>query len=509
MERKFNLSDETIKKILYAVVSEEQYWVNKIDRKEFDSLEGTIVSLKPRAQNSTKSQIEVQFLDGKLEVSGLEDDKIRKLYNLYFQEVFKIIPEYSDYFNEAKGEIETFLKDYNNKIKNLMKDLLFEGGFDPRALVKNKLKQYSLSGMIFGDFRVGNHVTWHNLTPNNFYKTNREINVGDVFITDLNPVVDGEFGGKRPCVVVGHSLDKEIYYIVPLSTKHYLGKSIGKIEGQDSYAVVSKLRGVSPKRFYEKIDTINKEKFKEISSEVEKNILIYSSLGGEEGISIAKSGDFLTKSIEVEPIPKMTNNIEFQSNNSLQLTLIEDNIKKLNESEILEIVQGWINKKKLEGKKFMSDKKGNFQYTFEEGKGYVAVNLNPTYTNAKEGYLPVKLSFATYQAFYMYNPSVGDKGLKDIDLTIAYQKKRMEKDSTYFIALFAHFVRRTANSYSNLVLDDEDGYELENKVKMLKKNTNALNIFYDGDYENLVIEGVKALDLNLVRYDDGSENELE
>lgn len=505
---KFDITDEQIKKILYGVVSEEQYWVNKIDRKDYDTLEGTIVTLKPRSANSVKSPIEVQFLDGKLEVSGLDKDKIRKLYKLYYQEVFKIVPQYAESYAQSKKEIEDFVKDYQTKFKNLMNDLLFEGGFDSLMYVKSKIQGYRLAGVNFGDFRVGNHVTLHELSTNVYDKPGREIKVGEVYITDLDPVVNGEFGGKRPCVVIGHSLDKENYYIVPLSTKHYLGKSIGKIQEQENYAVVSKCRPVSSRRFYEKVATVDDKTFKSVVSEVENNMLIYSSLEEKEVISVTKTSEFLTKSIETEPIPKMTNNIEFQSNNSLQLNMIEDNLKKLDKEEILQLVEEWVDKEKSEGKRFITDKKGNLNYEFEERKGYVAVYLNPNYTNAKECYLPVKLSFATYQVFYKYNPGIGDKGFKEQELTIAYQKKRIEKDDTYFVGLFAHFVRRTSNTYSNLAAEDEDGYELQNKVKSLKRNTEALNIFYNGDYEALVTDGLKALDLDLLYYDDGSAKEL-
>lgn len=39
---------------------------------------------------------------------------------------------------------------------------------------------------------------------------------------------------------------------------------------------------------------------------------------------------------------------------------------------------------------------------------------------------------------------------------------------------------------------------------MLKRNTEALNIYYNGDYEALVTEGLKAFNLDMIYYDDGS-----
>ena len=76
---KFNFTDDELKSMLYQVVSEKKYWVNKVDRNEPDTLEGTIISLKPLTTQET-SIIEVQFLHDKIEVSGLTPEKTRKLY---------------------------------------------------------------------------------------------------------------------------------------------------------------------------------------------------------------------------------------------------------------------------------------------------------------------------------------------------------------------------------------------------------------------------------------------
>ena len=87
-KEKFNFTDEELKALLFGVISDKKYWVSKIERELPDSLEGTIITLKP-FNNEKDRVVEVQFLYDKLEVSGLSESKEMALYVAYFEEVFK------------------------------------------------------------------------------------------------------------------------------------------------------------------------------------------------------------------------------------------------------------------------------------------------------------------------------------------------------------------------------------------------------------------------------------
>lgn len=253
---KFNFTDEEIKNMIYKVINENLYWVYNINRVEYDSLDGTIVSLKARSSTDQK-KIKIVFLHDKLEVEGLSQDKILRLYASYFSEVFKKVPKYGEIFEESKQLAEEFVKDDHKRIKDAMVRTLYEGGFLSTNLVKSRIQTYRYTGVKQEDLRIGNHVTFVDLRPNSFNIPDRKIQIGHVYVTDLNPVADGEYGGIRPCVVIGRSADKATYYCVPLSKQFDQGIEIGIVQGIKSYAVTSKMKIVVPQRFYEHIDELD------------------------------------------------------------------------------------------------------------------------------------------------------------------------------------------------------------------------------------------------------------
>jgi len=501
---KFNFTDEELKSLIYQVVNENEYWINKFDRAERDTLNGTIVGLKPLAENSNEQPIEIQFLHDKLEVSGLTAEQTRKLYKLYYNEVFKKVPEYSTQYEMSKEEIKNFVTEYGKMLKNLMTDLLYEGGFESLEFVKNKIKTYKLAGTKADDIRLGNHVTYTQLRPNKLYTPEREIKVGEVYMTDLNPVVDTEFGGVRPCLIIGYTADRKNYICVPLSTKHYMGTEIGIIDGEESYAVVSRMKIVSKERFYEFICGFDQTKYTEIIEEVAKNHLIISNPSLDKKVSLAKQ-EKEAEEIEVsEPVPQMLNQINAFPQNSFALDMIESNLVQLTEEEVYEIAEKWAKNKRT--MRFTGAKGNKLEYKYETKGEDIILRFNTKYTNAAQGYHPVKITFKRHEVRTSIDES---EGKKDISLTLAYQKKRMQKDDKYYVSLFFSFVRRTNMSYSKQRNEDYDGSMLDEKIEQLKRNTKNLNISYNGNYMDLVERGVEAItSIELISYDeDEIENE--
>ncbi len=75
---------------------------------------------------------------------------------------------------------------------------------------------------------------------------------------------------ERPALVL-KSFGKNICLIVPLTTsvkKHPCRISIGIVDGKEATAILSQIKIVDTKRFVEKIEVLNKEKFTEIQNRI-------------------------------------------------------------------------------------------------------------------------------------------------------------------------------------------------------------------------------------------------
>lgn len=504
---KFNLTDDELKEIIFQVVDEEKYWINQITRLEFDSLDGTVISLKPRKAENALEPIEIQFLHGKLDVSGLSVSEIRKMYKLYYDKIFEKVPEYADRFNQSKELIQEFLKEYNQMLNTRMADVLFESGLD-LDFVKNKVKMYRLAGVTQEEVKIGNHVTFRILPPNKFDVPEREIKVGSIYFGDLDPVVGAEFGGVRPCLVIGHTADKKSYFVIPFSTKEHLGIQAGEISDLKSYAVVSRMKIISPQRLYDHVGDVGDELYTEIIKEVNKSHIIYAKPEVKEAslVSLTKDEKEIKEAEEVGAIPELINNIEPPNRNTLSIELIDNNLIQLSEGEIYQLIEKWASIKRRDTKmNFIGAKGGKLQYSYEEQKDRVIVRLNEKHSEPAKGYFPVKIEFLRHEAYFSINE---DKGKRDANLTLVYQKRRLEKDEKYAISLFTRYVRLTYYSYRNLAENDLDGSILDEKIEQLKSNLKKVGITYDGNFEDLVLKGDRAIVIEFIHYDE-NQSEIE
>lgn len=516
----FNFSDEEIKFLLFKYIDKEKFWISKIERMYPDRLEGTIVKLNP-IDTANKNVIEIQFLYNNLDIKGLEDDIIRKIYTSYYIMVGKKIPKYAEEMKESQEQIESFLQEHKKEIKQYFLDFIFEkAGFESSQLVKQKIKTYRMVGMQDETVRVGNHVTFANLRPNKFYQKERKIEIGSIYSVDYNPVVDEEFGGIRPSIVVGYSADKEVYYCIPLSTKPYLGNSIGEIQGKESFAVTSRLKLVSPQRMYEYIGEISPEKYEEVINDFKNSIFIASSLQKvkSQSESVENAVDNVVASLD-EPIPeqqptKIVNNIQYEnfqpwSGDNLTLDLIEQNINPLTEEEFLEIVSNNIDYlTKTQNLHFMKDKSGKLDYEFYKENGNYYVCLNKKYQNYKTGYYFTKFEFLEH----IVNITVGSERKNNNFVSTLYQKKMMDKNENYFISLFCYFARSFYYNYQRKIKDLDDDYEideiLEKDTQSLANLLDKLGIKYQGDLTQIILKGMKNLNLSLIKRVDENGNEI-
>ena len=86
-----------------------------------------------------------------------------------------------------------------------MQDYIFEeAGFLSYQAVKDKISAYKMSGKAPETIKLGGHVEFARAKSNKYNKQDRDIQIGGVYMVDFNPVVDTEYGGIRPAVIVGN-----------------------------------------------------------------------------------------------------------------------------------------------------------------------------------------------------------------------------------------------------------------------------------------------------------------
>ena len=281
---KFNLTDNEIREVIFSAFSSSDFWIKKIDRQVYNELKGTLVIVKPVDEVEEK-EIQIQFLEERLDVQGSDLLKIRALYHAYYKMVTDKIPHYQEEHIKSLKAIEDFARENKIQVTQHLMDFLFEeGGFLSYDAVENKIKSYRMAGSARSSIKLGNHVEFYQLRPNIYDKPDREIKIGSVYIVDFDPVVGEEYGGRRPAVVIGYSTDKNTLVCVPLSTKDDQGKEIGEITGKKSYAVTSRVKIISPRRIYEEIDQLDQETYAEIVKNAQMGIRIVSTIGNDVGL---------------------------------------------------------------------------------------------------------------------------------------------------------------------------------------------------------------------------------
>lgn len=213
--------------------------------------------------------------------------------------------------------------------------------------------------------------------------------------------------------------------------------------------------------------------------------------------------------VDVEPIRTMVNNIEYKPQNRLAIDKINSGLKPLTEHEIMEIVEKWAGYKKKEGWRFTGSKGGKLQYEYEEDGSSQIIRLNTKHTSTDLKYYPIIISVLPHEI--RLSTDNGASVQLDVSLTTLYVKKKIEKNEEFRISLFFHLISKTNSSYNYFVerYGDPDKEELKNRVSMVKHNLEKHNIGYDGDWEELVLKGSSAIDLEHIVIDDGSASEIE
>lgn len=492
-------TNDSISSMLLKAFEGQDVFIKKIERKSA-SLYGANAVI---GFNDGKTpDISIMFLNERLEVENADKETIRKIYTQYYNGVVNKYPQYGKEISGASVEIKTFLKE----MKDYFYDVLFEqGGFLCADKVSETIKQYRYGSRI-ENINIGNHVEFYSKIEARENKLDlRRIRPGQIFVADLNPVVDGEYGGVRPVLVIGISKDGETLTVIPFSSQADNGKSVGFFNGKENFAVVNKRKIISPKRLERFVGRLDDETYTRIVAENEEHFAVSKGLD-QESIGYFRLRENTSNVIKkIAPEESENNFFSFKKLNErkLEMPTKEEILKMVEEhTKILTMKYGW---------KFSRQRKpsGNVENIIDYqdvSDTCVTVVLNDKYQDPKHKQYRLKLEFTPYSVKSSFS-SAEDKYEKDLSYKL--RKLMLEKNEYYYLLLTNTLVMHEFKSYSKAKERFPDRAEAikAREALRLKDSLEELGIFYKGSYEELVELGSAYIDFNQVSYDPEYEEE--
>lgn len=498
----FNLTNQELESLIFGVFNSTQFWIKQTRRARPKELLGTIVEIAP-IDEADSTSIEIQFLHDRLEFSGCDKATIRRFYKAYYKKVAEKIPQYQKEFEQSIAEIDEFINEYKDQIKSHLEDFIFEeAGFMSYEAVKSKINAYKMAGKAPEYVRLGNHVQFVPAKSNKYNKEGRELKIGGIYIVDFNPVVDTEYGGVRPAVIIGR-LNEQNVFCVPLSHQEQQGIPVGQVKDKEAYAVVSQLKIISPIRIFQEIGEMADEKYKDVVASVQAGVKIFPSLAEEAkeeelttfpgssasgvGLAIDKHEFFANVSNNMPKTytPPLINSKLFsvQSQDMLHLELIEKELIYPTEEEYLGIVSKKLEHlRKTKNLRFINAGKGKNQiaYEFSRMGNSVVITVNQNHSDHKNGYYEMRYEFSA-NGVRCESELYQSRKVSDTFMKLEYFKLMLEKNEKYHLILFRNYVRSFNHSYIKNTQHEADedvcAEILEDQIRLLQETWTNWELF--------------------------------
>lgn len=341
--------------------------------------------------------------------------------------------------------------------------------------------------------RCANHVSLL-LQANPYYSKDRDIKIGDVFMADLNPVVEEEFGGIRSVVVIGYDQDKLNYVCVPLTTSDRLGiykTGLISAEGKTLYAVTDKLKIISSIRLYQKQGSLPEEKLKEMKALVQSSYAFFSD--------IKIDYDYDSK-IDYKDVIKTMGNLA-QAVNYFP-------ISAQTEATIMDVIEKYSKYIVQQGIR-ITRKNGKIDYLCEYYGRKTAITLNPNSRNTRDRYFPIEYQFSQFDV--KTKKSYDRNARFDREFTLFYRKYMLEKEQYYYLHLLKH-ICEVENYFfrKENIVDIEKIYEYtEIRGKAIRRELNELGFDYTGSYADIITKGAEGFNLSKLKFIDRDYDEPE
>ena len=467
-----NLTYDELMQIINQALGDSDFELVSYFKDDENDLNTTRIRLYSKEMHE---KILINFYDYHIDVICNDVEIIEKLQRTYLDYISKKYPE----VGEKKAKVEKIASEIAEKIKTTLINNMYNQGI---KRIDEMLKQHSnLSLADALDFaRCGNHTAFVKI-DNPYFQRNRDIKIGDVYMANLDPVVDAEYGGIRSVIVVGYDNDKRNYICVPCTSNKDGGLDINYVTDTKIYAVTDKVRAISSVRLMQYKGNVGKETIQLLKTEVKKSYALFE---------------------EKEMYGNFYSNISYsqtvdRSKTLDQLVLLYP-ITKPSRQVIVDVTKKYVPYLEEKGFKF-AKKDGELLYrTNSNFKSNVIITLNP------QSFIEHSLPAINYD-FSIYH--IKRKEIKthrwryDRDFTEFYQRYMLEHNPCYYIHLIKYLCDIQRMFYRKQIFLSvfEDEEYIETMSKSLRDNFERLGIDYQGDFGKLITKGSKGFDLNLLR----------
>ncbi|MBO5394678.1 MAG: type II toxin-antitoxin system PemK/MazF family toxin [Clostridia bacterium] len=487
MERKkVPLSISQVEAIVYSIVNndKETFWLKEITKQDPESLIGA--NLVFQSKEKPESTIHIHFSKNKLYVH-FKDHYIKiKLVEALMRAMQDVAADVVK-FQDTLDAIEPFVKQAENLqreayVTSLLSRLYDEdGGFryvDPMKTLKtNKLYGKAMS---YNAQKVlidcGGHYQRIVPVQKNKFKP-QKIKLKDIYIVDLNPIYDGEFGGKRPCVVMFETVEKDkdpLYYVMPLTHASSEEKQAQVLDSNHT-TVLNVIKVVSSERFESKLGEVSDEAYMYLIAKFEEKIKCYSPQMG--------------KTCLLQDLPKKDIQLgkDYEKNAITDYSECIKNVK-IPTNELISVVNQRI--AMFSKYQFKRDDKGALQTSIFKKKDCMVVTLNAGSKDAT--YPEVKFYFYKNNA----RISVNHKEIGfDPALTILYYTFMSERFEHFdYVTLYGIALRENVGYMNRIGKNDfdEETYVME-RAAFVEKYLACLGLSYD-DIPTLIKNGRDGVD---------------
>ncbi len=272
------ITEEMLQKIILGVVNAEgeKYWIKSINRASRSTLKGTVVEVAPNEENGGGNSTLI-FDKFSLIVEGDLKKYESEINKEYIDTLCTLSAEFKAFFDDAMLKIDEKTAEFRLRLV----ENFYENGY-----VKNDIKGV-FKGVGVADLQArlekNKHGEWIAPIDNKLKKVKRTFNPGDIYSADLNPVLQNEFGGFRPVLILSSS--DRFVTIVPISTvldsnePHYILPSNSvknefkfTFNSEDVSICTYTVKTISKERLFHKLAILPKEHLDKVFDLVAENL---------------------------------------------------------------------------------------------------------------------------------------------------------------------------------------------------------------------------------------------
>lgn len=469
---KINLNYKELMEIVYSVLSKDYKVVlfKKPDKNDINTMRVTLYS------NEKRDKVLINFKNDHIDVISNHNDIIENLQKSYIDYIsFKYLD-----IKKQKDELTKVATQIADKLRSTIINTIYNEGLHSVHEMLKTSSNFNLASAL--DYvRCGNHTTFIKM-DNPLNNANRDIKIGDVYVANLNPVVDAEYGGIRSVVIIGYDKEKSNYLCVPCTTNPEGGYDIEFKTDKDLYAVTSKVKIISPIRLFKCRGHLEASKLKELKDQVQSSYAYFEEKETEEQF---KSSISYKQSIE------NTKTLE-------QLALLYP-IKKPSKEVIINIMKSYVPTLESFGM-VINKRNGEIEYRCNaDFKNNTIITLNPKIKGQYSKYSPTEYDFSL---FHVKRKRYYDlHGNYDRNFTIFYQKYMMESNPYYFIHVIKYICNTENMLYRKkfITTDKQNEEYLKETSKHIQSHFKELGIDYNGDFKKIITEGANGFELSKLK----------